>query len=147
MEPLGLAFIGWFFAGFSALVLVVGAVLIMSLHRSGGLARRQLEKSVVNDAALFGIWIFGLAGGIGVIRLEPWGRDVLEFFCWTLIVLAMLSGGMRLRALKKNATDAVNWFSAVAGVAIVVVPIVLLCAATIVTLRSEAAIAAFTQWR
>jgi predicted permease len=145
MEPLSLAFIGWFFAGFSGLVLAVGATLIMSLHRSGELVRRHLEKSVVNDAALFGIWIFGLAGGIGVIRLEPWGRDVLEFFCWTLIVLAMLSGGMRLQAIKRVATEPVNWFSAVAGVAVVVVPIVLLCAGTIITLRSEAAIAVFTR--
>jgi hypothetical protein len=145
MEPLSLAFIGWFFAGFSALTLVVGALLIMSLHRSGELARRHLEKSVVNDAALFGVWIFGLAGGIGVILLKPWGRDVLEFFCWTLVVLVMLSGGTRLRAIKRTATEPVNWLSAVAGVALVVVPIVLLCAATIITLRSEASIAAFSR--
>jgi hypothetical protein len=145
MGPLSLAFIGWFFAGFSALVLVVGALLIMSLHRSGELARRQLEKSVVNDAALFGVWIFGLVGGIGVILLKPWGRDVLEFFCWTLIVLVMLSGGTRLRAIKRMATEPVNWFSAVAGVALVVVPIVLLCAAAIVTLRNEATVAAFAR--
>jgi hypothetical protein len=143
MEPLSLAFIGWFFAVFSGLVLLVGSALIASLHRSGELARRQLEKTVVNDAALFGIWIFGLAGGVGVIRLEPWGRDVLEFFCWTLIVLVMLSGGMRLRALKKVATEPVNWFTAVAGVALVVAPIVLLCGATIVTLRDATVIAAF----
>jgi hypothetical protein len=141
--PLG--FVGWFYAMFSALVLLVGAALIASLHRSGELARRQLERSVVNDAALFGIWIFGLAGGIGVIRLEPWGRDVLEFFCWALIVLVMLSGGTRLRALKKVATEPVNWFTAVAGVAVVVVPIVLLCAATIITLRDETVIAAFNR--
>ena len=145
MPTMSLAFIGWFYAGFSALVLAVGSLLIVSLHRSGELARRQLEKSVVNDAALFGIWIFGLAGGIGVILLEPWGRSVLEFFCWTLIVLVMLSGGTRLRALKKVATEPVNWFTAVAGVAVVVVPIVLLCTATIITLRDETTIAAFAR--
>ena len=145
MDPLPLALVGWIFTLLSAAALIVGAILIMAMHRAGELHRRFLAKTAWNDMLLFAIWVLGLAGGVGVIGLRPWGRDVLEFFCWTLIVLAMLSGGMRLRALKKNATDAVNWFSAVAGVAIVVVPIVLLCAATIVTLRSEAAIAAFIQ--
>jgi hypothetical protein len=145
MAPLSLAFVGWFFTGISALALALGALITLSMHRSGELTRRYLEKSVFNDAALFGIWILGLAGGIGVLLLKPWARDLLEFFCWTLIALVLLSGGMRLRAVKKNAADAVNWFSAVAGVAIVVVPIVLLCAATIITLRSEATIAAFVR--
>lgn len=143
MTPLSLGFVGWFYALFSALVLALGALLVMSLHRSGELARRQLERSVVNDAALFGIWIFGLAGGVGVILMKPWGRDVLEFFCWTLVVLVLTSAGARLRALKRAADGPVNWFTAVAGAAVVVVPIVALCAATIVTLRSEAALAAF----
>ena len=142
MAPLSLAFVGWFFTGISALALALGALITLSMHRSGELTRRYLEKSVLNDAALFGIWILGLAGGVGVLLLEPWARDLLEFFCWTLITLVMLSGGMRLRALKRTATEPMNWFTAVTGVALVAVPIVAICAATIITLRSEAARAA-----
>jgi hypothetical protein len=57
-----------------------------------------------------------------------------------MIPLAILSGGNRLYALKREAGDApVNWVTAVAGLALVVVPLVLLCAAAIITLRGEEA--------
>jgi hypothetical protein len=142
---LPLPFIGWFFTIASALALALGAVLIMSLHRAGELERRLLSRTVWNDAALFGIWILGLTGGIGVLVQKPWARHLLEFFCWTLIVLATLSAATRLYALKRqSAGEPVNWLSAVAGLFVVLVPIVAICAATIVTLRSEAIRQAFS---
>ncbi len=142
---LPLPFIGWFFTGASVLALGLGAVLIMSLHRAGELERRVLSKTVWNDFALFGIWILGLAGGIGVLALKPWGRHILEFFCWTLIVLVALSAATRLYVLTRQRTAVpVNWLPAVAGLFVVVIPIVVICAATIVTLRSEAVRQAFS---
>jgi hypothetical protein len=136
---LPLPFIGWFFTVASLAALGLGAVLIMSLHKAGELERRFLSKSVWNDAALFGIWVLGLAGGLGVIALKPWARHILEFFCWTLIVLVVLSAATRLYALKRQrAAEATGWVPAIAGLFVVVVPIVAICAATIVTLRSEA---------
>jgi len=141
---LPLPFIGWFFTIASFAALVVGALLIMAMHRAGELERRFLARTAWNDMALFGIWILGLAGGIGVIGLKPWGRHVLEFFCWTLIVLLLLSAATRLYALKRAGGEPVNWVGAVAGVLVVLIPIVAICAATIVTLRGEAARAAFS---
>lgn len=142
---LPLPFIGWFFTIASVLALGLGAVLIMSLHKAGELERRVLSKTAWNDVALFGIWFLGLAGGIGVIALKPWARHILEFFCWTLIVLVALSATTRLYALKRQRTgEPVNWLPAVAGLFVMLIPIVTICAATIVTLRSETVRQAFS---
>ena len=140
MDPLSLRFIGWFFTLIPAVALVVGAVILMSLYRSGGLERRYAEQSVWNDLVLLTIWVAGLMGGIGVLLGQSWSRPLLEFFCWVLSALSLLSGATRLVSLKRTSAGApVNWISAIAGVLVVVAPIVALCAATILTLRGEAA--------
>ena len=79
------------------------------------------------------------------IGLKPWGRHILEFFCWTLIVLVALSAATRLYALTRQRTaEPINWLPAVAGLFVVAIPIIAICAATIVTLRSEAVRQAFS---
>src|SRR5437899_8946873 len=98
---LSLAFIGWFFTLTSAGAIVLGAALIAMLATAGDLQRRYLSYSIWNDLLLAAIWVLGLAGGIGVIRLQPWGRYLLELFCWALIVLLFLSSASRLYALKR----------------------------------------------
>jgi hypothetical protein len=141
---LPLPFIGWFFTVASVLALGLGAMLIMALHRAGELERRFLSRTVWNDAALFAIWVLGLAGGIGVLALKPWARHILEFFCWSLIVLLALSVATRIYVLKRQPSAApVSWVPAIAGLFVVLIPLVAICAATIVTLRSEAARQAF----
>lgn len=135
---LPLAFIGWFFTGISAASLVLGLVLIATLLKSGDVGQKMLGYTFWNDLVLAAIWVLGLAGGIGVLRLQPWGRYLLELFCWALIVLAPLSAASRLYALKQQpdpGAPRVNWVGALAGVAMIVIPIVAICAATIVTLR------------
>lgn len=143
---LSLAFIGWFFTLTAAGALVLSALLIATLLRSGDLARRYLGYSFWNDFVLGAIWVLGLAGGIGVIRLQPWGRHLLELFCWALIVLLLLSAATRIYALRRNEPDEppVNWLGAIAGVTLILVPLVAICAATIVTLRSPEALKAFS---
>jgi len=144
MEPLPLALVGWLFTLFSAAALILGAIMLVALHRAGELHRRLLARTVWNDMLLFAIWVLGLAGGLGVIELRPWGRPILEFFCWTLIALMGLSAATRLyAATRQPAEERGSWVGAVAGVTLVAVPILLLCVATIVTLRSEAARQAF----
>jgi hypothetical protein len=144
MEPLPLALVGWLFTLLSAAALIVGAMLVVTMHRSGELQRRVLAKTAWNDMALFAIWILGLAGGLGVIELRPWGRHILEFFCWTLIALIVLSAGTRLYvASRQPPAERGSWVGAIAGVTLVAVPIVVLCGATIYTLMSEAAKQAF----
>ncbi len=142
---LPLAVIGWFFTLASAAALVLGALLIATLARAGELERRYLSYSMWNDIVLIGIWVLGVAGGIGVLRLEPWGRYLLELFCWALIVLALLSATSRLYAIRQPDAPPVNWVGAIGGVTLILIPIVALCAATIVTLRSPEALKAFSE--
>ena len=143
---LSLAFIGWFFTLICAGALALGAALIAIMARAGDLERRYLGYSVWNDLLLAAIWALGLAGGIGVLRLEPWGRYLLELFCWALIVLMLLSAASRLYALRQPNPGAppVNWMGAIGGVTLVLVPLLAICAATIVTLRSPEAMKAFS---
>lgn len=146
MELLPLPFIGWFFTIVSIVALGAGALIIIALHRSTDADRGLLARMAWHDMLLFAIWILGLAGGIGVIQLKPWGQWVLDFFCWTLIALTLLSATNRLVAARHQALqEHVNWMSSVAGVLLIVVPVVAICGATIATLRSEAARTAFAR--
>jgi len=142
---LPLPFIGWFFTLFSVAALVLGALVILALARAGDMQRNMLTFSFWNDVLLAGVWVMGLAGGIGVIRLESWGRYVLELFCWALIVLILLSAATRLYAIShpREGEPRVNWVGAIAGATLIVFPIVVICAATIVTLRSPETMAVF----
>jgi hypothetical protein len=143
---LSLAFIGWFFTLAAAGALALGAALIWMLATAGDLQRRYLSYSIWNDLLLAAIWVLGLAGGIGVIRLQPWGRYLLELFCWALIVLLFLSSASRLYALKRPdpGQPPVNWYGAIAGVTLILIPVLAICATTIVTLRSTEAMKAFS---
>ncbi|HTQ74121.1 MAG TPA: hypothetical protein VMI74_07525 [Burkholderiales bacterium] len=146
MPQLPLGFIGWFFTLASAVGLVLGAALIFMLYRAGDLHRRYLSYSYLNDLVLAAVWMLGLFGGIGVIRLQPWGRYILELFCWALIVLLLLSAASRLYALRQPDPEAprVNWLGAIAGTTLILIPVIAICAATIVTLRSPEALKAFS---
>jgi hypothetical protein len=143
---LPIAFIGWFFTVCSALALALGAVLILMLVRDGDLSRRYLSYSYVNDIMLAAVWVLGLAGGIGVIRLQPWGRYLLELFCWALIVLLLLSAATRLYALRQPNPEGqpANWLGAIAGLTLALIPVIAICAVTILTLRSPEALKAFS---
>jgi len=141
---LPIAFIGWFFTLASAAALIVGAALIFILVRAGGADRRQLSYSFVNDVMLAAVWLLGLFGGIGVIRLQPWGRYLLELFCWSLIVLLILSAATRIYALRRPEAQPVNWVGAIAGITLILIPAIAICAATIITLRSPEALKAFS---
>jgi hypothetical protein len=143
---LSLAFIGWFFTLTSAGAVLLSVILIATLFNAGELSRRYLSYSFWNDLMLGAIWVLGLAGGIGVIRLQPWGRYLLELFCWALIVLMLLSAASRLYALRRSGPGdpPVNWLGAISGVTLIVVPLLAICAATIVTLRSPEALKAFS---
>ena len=144
---LSLAFIGWSFTLTSAGALILGAALIAMLATAGDLQRRYLSYSIWNDLVLAAIWVLGLAGGIGVIRLQPWGRYLLELFCWALIVLLPLSAASRLYVLRQQpdpGQSPVNWLGAIGGITLILIPVIAICAATIVTLRSPEAMKAFS---
>lgn len=135
MDALPLPVIGWLYTIVSSAALLLGAYIVAGLHLQGEAARRQLQGRVVEDAVLFGIWILGLAGGIGVLLQEPWSGPLLEFFCWVLAALTLSSAYTRLRAPggARRGTLALS-------IALFVLPVVAICGATIYTLRGEEAV-------
>ena len=137
MASLPLPFIGWAFTLACTAALLLGAWMIIGIHRSGADARKKLAARVLDDTILFGIWIVGLAGGIGVLRQKSWAPVVLELFCWTLTVLVVLSVWNRLRASAPPRTLLVVSIVLFAG------PVIVVCIATVLTLRSDAARAVF----
>jgi hypothetical protein len=69
-----------------------------------------------------------------VLNGKAWSRPALEFFCWTLMVLLLMSCWSWLRtAPRPRNLRAIQ-------MALFVMPVVAFCIATIVTLRSEAAL-------
>lgn len=134
MAALPLPFIGWLYTIVCAAALLLGAYLVAGLHLQGEAPRRQLTARVFEDAVLFGIWILGLAGGVGVILTQPWSRPLLEFFCWVISALTLFSAYTRLRA-----ADRARRGTLALSVALFVLPVLAVCAATIYTLRGEEA--------
>ena len=89
---------------FLALLLVLWAAVQVYLHFAG-LSQPWLRWSF--PLTLFGIWILGFAGGVGLLLGKSWSRVALELFCWALIMLVLmasysaiglgtLSGGWRI---------------------------------------------------
>lgn len=134
MDLLSLTLIGWLFSIGSGLALVLGGWLIAVIHLRDEAARKELGARVLDDTILFGVWILGLAGGIGVLLERSWSRPVLELFCWVLMVLVALSAVSRWRAAPRP-----RGLLAV-SLALFVVPITAFCVATILTLRGETAL-------
>jgi hypothetical protein len=111
------------------IALLAGAWLVIGVHFSGREARKQLASRVIDDVVLFGIWIFGLAGGIGLILGKSWSSVVLEFFCWVLMVLVTMTAVSRFRAAQPpRVTLALS-------LGLFVLPVLAFCGATIYTLR------------
>ena len=137
MDSLPLPVIGWVFTIACGAALLLGAWLIIGVHRSGTQARSRLAARVLDDILLFAIWILGLVGGIGVLRQKSWAPLVLELFCVTLVVLVVLSSWQRLRVAPPPRA------LLMVSIALFAVPIVVMCIATVLTLRSDAARAVF----
>ena len=134
MEVLPLELIGWLFTVGCGIALLAGAFLTTGLQGSGAEARRALAEHLLEDLILFSIWLLGLAGGVGVLLGKAWSRPVLELFCWTLMILLVLSAARRLRAVPGPRVRLGL------SLAAFIAPVIAVCVATILTLRSDAAI-------
>jgi hypothetical protein len=145
MEALSLEFIGWFYTIACALAIAAGAVILLFLQVGNQLATRYKNYSIWNDIMLMVIWAIGLGGGIGVLDRSAWGQFLLQLFCWMLIALVSTSGATRLYTLRKLGSGITrqDWLNSVIGVVLVVVPIILFCLGTILSLRTEQARQAF----
>lgn len=142
MPALPLDLIGWIFLVLSITAIIAGSLVIIALHRASELEKRILSRTVFSDMLLFGIWILGLVGSTGLLLGKAWAVLPLQFFCLVLIPLTVISAANRLVALKRESVEPFSWFNAISGAAVVVVPVVLICAAAIVTLRSPATLQA-----
>jgi hypothetical protein len=129
LTPLPLPLVGWMYTVVCAVALLLGAWLIIGVHFSGDEARKQLATRVIDDAVLFGIWILGLAGGVGVVLGKSWSTLVLEFFCWVLIVLVSMTAVSRFRAAPPPRI--------MLGLSLLlfVIPVLAFCGVSIYTLR------------
>ena len=136
MELIPLPLVGWLYTVLSVAALAIGAWIVIGVHLAG--AREQLARRVLDDSILFGIWILGLAGGIGVLLERAWSRPVLELFCWALSVLLLLVCWQRFRAAPPPRT------TLALSLVLFLSPVLALCAATILTLRSETALRALS---
>ena len=132
MELLSLDWIGWIFSVVSGIALALGT-LIAALHWASETTREHARKRALEDIVLFAIWVLGLAGGIGVLAGKGWSRPALELFCWTLMLLIVMSSWSRLREMPGPRN------MRALQMALFVMPVVVFCIATIVTLRSETA--------
>jgi hypothetical protein len=133
MDLLNLQLIGWLYAAGCALALGLGVWIVLMLHYGGEGARKPLAARILEDFFLFAIWSLGLAGGIGVLLEKSWSLWVLELFCWTLVILSLLSGYSRWRATPPPRG------MLLVSLVLFIVPLVVFCLSTIATLRSETA--------
>jgi len=138
MELLPLPVIGWIAVVLSGSAIAIGAWIIAGIHLQGGELRATLASRVLDDTLLFGIWVLGFAGGVGILLGKPWSRVVLELFCWVLILLVAMSSYSRLRDAPP---PRLHLFM---GHLLFIIPIAAFCAATIITLRSEATVKALS---
>ena len=142
IPTLPLAFIGWFFAIVSFAALAIGVLLLQQLFRSGKIPPEYLQSRIIGDFALLVVWLIGLASAFGLLNGYSWGRIGMEYFRWVLIVLMLLSGGTRLATYSRHpqgqGLTPRGWVVAIAGVMLVALPLIAICAIAINTLRSSA---------
>ncbi|MBM3353677.1 MAG: hypothetical protein FJY51_10525 [Betaproteobacteria bacterium] len=134
MDPLPLGLIGWLYTLLCAGAIAIGGWIIVAVHLRGD--RAALAARVAEDTILFGIWLLGLAGGIGVLLGRGWSRPALELFCWAFSILLLLNAWTRWRA----APPPRQGFAL--SLILFVVPVLAFTGATILTLRSETALRA-----
>ncbi len=140
IPTLPVVFIGWFFAIVSFAALVIGVLLLQYLFRNNKIPAEYLQTRIASDFALLVVWAIGLASSFGLLYGASWGRIGLEYFCWVLVVLVLLSGGSRLASYRRRsqaeALTPRDWLVAAAGVTLVALPILVLCTVAIHSLRA-----------
>ncbi len=125
--------IGWLFLVATGIGLLAGAYMVAMMSRAEEDIRKHLARNAWTEMVMFGIWVAGFAGSVGVLMGRGWGRGLLELFCWVMIILCVLTGGQKaLHAWRVHRP-------ALIGIALFVLPIMLACGAAIVELRAEAA--------
>jgi len=97
-----------------------------------------------NDILLLSIWALAFAAGLGLMYYSPWAPGLLEYFCWVLIGLTLLSSARRVLALRDlyrrtHPAEPFMWAPAVAGALLAITPYIALAAITLNSLYDEGA--------
>lgn len=144
-DTLDLNFIGWFYVTACGAVIFFGLCVFAMLYARGLIKERYKDYNLLNDVMLLMIWVIGFGGAMGVIDRSQWGQFLLQLFCWMLIALVVLSAASRMYTVYKlgEGVTKKDWMHIAMGISLFVVPIILFCVATILSLRSEAARTAF----
>ena len=134
MDILDLQLVGWLYTIGCGTALLFGTWLTIGVQMAGEQARRELAARLLEDLLLYSIWLLGLAGGVGVLLGKGWSRPALELFCWAIIILLSMSAAKRFLAMPPPR------LMRGLSLAVFIAPVIALCIATILTLRSEAAV-------
>lgn len=145
LDTFDLDFIGWFYATACGIVILFGLIVFAALYARGIIKERYKDYNILNDVMLLMIWVIGFGGAIGVIDRSQWGQFLLQLFCWMLMALVVLSASSRLYTVHKlgQGVTRKEWIQIFVATTLFVLPIIVFCIATILSLRSEAARAAF----
>ena len=134
--------ISWVFtlAGLGALLM--GASLLTLMYKADKLPGRNADYTVWNDIILLGVWGIAFIAGMGMMNDKAWAPVLTEYFCWVMIVLTIVNSITRIRITRaKFAMDRTagpfRWPPVIIGAAVVIVPVVGFCAATIFTLHDD----------
>ena len=134
MDLLDLQLVGWLYTVGCGIALLAGTWLTIGMQMAGEKAKRELAARLLDDLLLYSIWLLGLAGGVGVLVGKGWSRPVLELFCWALMILLSMSAAKRYLA-----TPPPRLMLGL-SLAVFIAPVIAVCIATILTLRSDAAV-------
>ena len=142
MDPLPLLLISWVFTVAGMAALLLGASLLTLMHKADKLPGRNNDYTVWNDIILLGVWGMSFIAGMGMLSFKPWAPKLLEYFCWVLIVLTIVNAMTRAQIMKdkfarEKPPREIPWVPVAIGSALVVIPVVWFCAATIWTLHDE----------
>ena len=134
MDLLDLQLVGWLYTVGCGAALLIGTWLTIGMQMAGEKAKRELAARLLEDLLLYSIWLLGLAGGVGVLLGKGWSRPALELFCWALMILLGMSAAKRYLVMPPPR------LMLGLSLAVFIAPVIALCIATILTLRSEAAV-------
>jgi len=145
LDTFDLDFIGWFYATACGIVILFGLAVFALLYARGTIKERYKDYNILNDVMLLMIWVIGFGGAIGVIDRSQWGQFLLQLFCWMLMALVVLSASSRMYTVHKlgQGVTRKDWIQMFISVTLFVLPIMVFCIATILSLRTEAARSAF----
>lgn len=96
--PAGLLVIGILYTIVPLAVLATSAFAFASLRRSGNLGAPYRRTHGPKDAVFLLAYVTALAGGVGILAGQPWGRAVAEGVSWAMLALVLAYGALRVWA-------------------------------------------------